>query len=109
VTQDIATVAPSDAGLAILPDDWWPCGRMRVGYIHGYDRPDPLVRSAAIKAISYRIHTDRAGVDPRVLSMQTVDGGTMQLATPGLSMWVTAIPEVDAVLKDHRWAAVGIA
>lgn len=109
VTQTIADVQPSDSGLAILPDDAWPCGRIRIGYRHGLDRCPPDLRKAAIEAIAYRIHSERSGIDPRVTSMQTAEGGTMQLATPGLGIWVTAIPSVDAVLKDYRWNVPGFA
>lgn len=109
VDADVSTIQPNDAGLAVLDDDCWPCGRVRIGYRHGYDRCPPDLRKAAIEAISYRIHSDNSSIDPRATSFTVAEAGVINLATPGIGMWVTAIPTVDAVLKDHRWTVPGIA
>lgn len=109
VTASVATVQPSDAGLATLGSGCWPAGLIRIGYRHGMDRCPPDLRKAAIEAISYRIHSDRSGLDPRATNFVSTETGTLQLATPGLGIWVTAIPTVDAVLKAYRWHQVGIA
>lgn len=109
VSATVADVAANDSGLAVLPSGRWPAGRIRIGYRHGMDRCPPDLRKAAVEAISYRIHADRSGVDPRATNFVSTETGTLQLATPGLGIWVTAIPTVDAVLKDYRWNVPGIA
>lgn len=101
-------IEPSDAGLAVLASGCWPSGRVRVGYRHGFDRCPPDLRDAAIEAISFLLHSDKSGIDPRVTDLFPAEGGRMQLATPGLGIWVTAIPTVDSVLKDYRWSRIGV-
>lgn len=108
---DVTQVSPSDAGLADLPDNstCWPSGRVRVGYRYGWDRPPADLQRAAVKATRARRHQDRSGIEDRATVVTVPDVGTMQLATPGMGQWVTAIPEVDEALKRYKFVVVGVA
>ncbi|MEM9516036.1 MAG: hypothetical protein AAGA42_14385 [Actinomycetota bacterium] len=107
VTVDVTSCEPNGSGIAVLASGCWPTSRLRVGYEYGWDRPPPDMRRAAIKATRSRRHADRAGIDDRAVSINIPDVGTMQLATPGRSIWVTAIPEVDEVLNRYKFHRFG--
>lgn len=80
----------------------WPEGvaNVRVTYEHGYDEPPRRLRRAAlILAKNWLI---RGPIDDRATQVLGVEGGVINLATPGVFGSVFGLPEVDAVIADLR-------
>lgn len=72
-----------------------------VGLVAGYPAPPADVWRVAMLATRHLLTAHRTEMDFRVMSVTNPDGSRSQYATPGLSQWVTGIPEVDEVLKRY--------
>ena len=77
-------------------------GDVVVGFEYGH--PEPDVRRVALILARYRLLN--GPLDSRATSM-AVDGGTIQLLTPGVAGSVFGIPEVDAFIQRHNKRALG--
>jgi hypothetical protein len=108
---DVAGVGPSSTGIVTLVgSDLWPCdGEIEVGYVHGMTRPPHDVLSAVARYMRDILGSGTSGIPDRATTYSDGQGGTTQLATPGLGPFVTGIPEVDKVLMDRAWKVPGIA
>jgi hypothetical protein len=108
---DVAGVGPSSTGIVTLVgSDLWPCdGEIEVGYVHGMTRPPHDVLSAVARYMRDILGSGTSSIPDRATTYSDGQGGTTQLATPGLGPFVTGIPEVDKVLMDRAWKVPGIA
>jgi hypothetical protein len=108
---DVASVGPSATGIVTLVGtDVWPCtGEIEVGYVHGMTRPPHDVLSAVARYMRDILGSGSSSIPDRATTYSDGQGGTTQLATPGLGPFVTGIPEVDKVLMDRAWKVPGIA
>lgn len=90
-----------------IVDDGVICstGYRQLGVVHGYDQPPSDIYRHALMYAKHLLTETTSGVDMRVLALQDVDGTLAQLATPGVSSWVTGIPTIDEALKDYRTRA----
>lgn len=109
--DEVASIEPNEAGLAVLRDGSMTCGHMvEIGYEHGYSRAPFDVVGAAARYIRYIAGGGTSSVPDRATSFADGQGGVTQLATPGLGPFITGIPEVDEVIVAHRWdGAAGLA
>lgn len=108
---DVAGVGPSSTGIVTLVGgDVWPSsGEIEVGYVHGMTRPPHDVLSAVARYIRDILGSGNSSIPDRATTYSDGQGGTTQLATPGLGPFITGIPEVDKVLTDRAWNVPGIA
>lgn len=108
---DVAGVGPSATGIVTLVGaDCWPTsGHVEVGYVHGMTRPPHDVLSATARYIRDILGSGNSSIPDRATTYSDGQGGTTQLATPGLGPFITGIPEVDKVLVDRMWNVPGIA
>lgn len=114
-SQDqVASVVVGDgadptAGVATRSDGAvWPEGaHIVIEYEHGYDRPPADLALAAILHLRHQINATETGVSDRATQLQSVDGGTILLATPGRFGFETGIPAVDAVYQRYSHREIG--
>jgi hypothetical protein len=99
---ELGYVAADPAGIATLNPGSWPQGRLLVGYEHGMDAPPSEVKRQAALATRRQMNQHKSQVDARATTYQSVEGGTVGLATPGLGPWVTGVPSIDELLKSYR-------
>lgn len=97
---DLAGVKIS--GRLVWRYDGWPLGvaNLTVTYTHGYDAPPLRVKRAAL--ILAKVWLLAGPVDDRATQFATVDGSTINLATPGVLGSTFGVPEVDAVVRQYR-------
>lgn len=110
VRREDAVRVPMFRRVRWMADRFTPEGVMAgtwCGVEHGFDSPPADVRRAAILAVRHLLTSGQSQVDFRVTAVVNPDGSRDQLATPGLSLWVTGLPEVDEVLKRYRWPDSG--
>lgn len=108
--SDVDLVEPNVSGVAVLRGSaCWPSGDLEIGYEHGYDRPPDDVRGAAARLIRDVLGSGTSAVPSRATIYTDAQGATTQLATPGLGPFITGIPEVDEVLRAHRWMMPSVA
>jgi hypothetical protein len=105
---DVSDVRPNSSGLAAL-DDYWECGTIEIGYVHGMARAPFDVVDAAATYLRYTLGSGSTTIPQRATTYSDGQGGTTQLATPGLGPFETGIPDVDKTLLDHQWNVPGIA
>lgn len=87
-------------------------GRVVVEYEHGLDRPPADLVKAAIQHTRHQLSTFTvSSLIDRATQVQTIEGQSMQLATPGRFGFDTGIPTVDAVYQRYRkrFSGVGLA
>jgi hypothetical protein len=78
---------------------------LAIAYEHGFTQPDADVREAALVAIRARLLGDSAGGGiPSGVTQLITDAGTYNF---GRQTFPTGLPEVDAVLREHRVVMVG--
>ena len=109
---NVSSVDADPSGVAIRRGSVpWPpqTSKVRIGYEYGLSRPPDDLLRAIVTAIRMRLNTPKSAVPDRAVSFTQVEGGTVQLATPGVYGWITGVPEVDEALKRHRWKDAGIA
>lgn len=108
-TLDVTGIPSDPAGLVRVPTSVsWTCGRVRIGFVHGADRPPHDVLGAAARYLRDVVSVDKSQIPARATSWADGQGGTTQLATPGLGPFITGIPEVDQVLVARKWWAGGL-
>lgn len=108
---ELAAIRADRAGIAVRSDNkTWPCGvrNIEIGYTHGYDTPPADLKKAAIRAIRHQANRLKSAVDERATTFTMLEGGTVSLATPGMGIWHTGIPEVDETLRrySHRTPSI---
>ena len=96
---ELGYVAADPAGIATLNPGSWPQGRLLVGYEHGMDAPPSEVKRQAALATRRQMNQHKSQVDARATTYQSVEGGTVGLATPGLGPWVTGVPSIDETVQ----------
>lgn len=106
--DDLATLRVSPNG-RLVRSTAWPLGErnVTVQYEHGYDRPNPEIKRAALTRLRHRLNFSLTGVPDRAVNFSAGDGGTFQLATAG--RYATGIPEVDAVYARYSQRVAGLA
>lgn len=72
-----------------------------VGYEHGYDRLPPDLESQVVKAIRAETQGFKGELPDRATAWQPIEGGMVNLATPGLGRWKVGIPSVDEALRRY--------
>lgn len=79
----------------------WPAGRanLLVTYEHGHDVPPPRIKQAALTLA--KVWGLRGPVDARATQIETGDGSTINLATPGILGAQFGIPEVDQAVRAY--------
>lgn len=77
-------------------------GTWRVTYEHGFDKPPPEVKAAALLRLRDRANVALRAIPDRATGFSTTEGGTYALDQASITK--TGIPEVDAALMrwDHR-------
>lgn len=78
---------------------WVELARVRLFYEYGLLDVDPIVKRAALRRTRYVLTADHAGKMDRATRMDTPEGTSYDLATPGRDGWETGIPDVDSVLE----------
>lgn len=78
----------------------------RVGVVVGFDVPPPDVWRASMRYVRHMLTEGTTNMDMRVMASSLPDGQIQQFATPGLSLWVTGLPEIDEVIKRYREPAM---
>lgn len=73
-----------------------------VGLVAGFARTPEDIWRVAMLAVRHLLTSNSLNMDYRVMAVSNPDGSMSQYATPGLSLWVTGIPEVDEALKRYR-------
>jgi hypothetical protein len=107
---NVTGVGASSSGIVTLVADYWPTsGEVEVGYVHGMNRPPHDVLSATARYIRDILGAGNSSIPDRATTYSDGQGGTTQLATPGLGPFITGIPEVDKVLTDRMWKVSGLA
>lgn len=104
-------VDPSGSGSGVItsPVRPFPWGSLNVliAWEHGYDRPPPEVRTAALTRLRHRATRPRSAIPDRAETFQ-IDGGTVyRLDSAGRTH--TGIADVDAVLDRYSLDIPGIA
>lgn len=69
---------------------------------HGLDGPTQSLKEAALIRTADRVQTRGSGVSSRATQQAVAEGGTINLATPGMYNWLTAVPDVDAIIRRYR-------
>lgn len=89
----------------------WPPepSKVRIGYEYGLASPPADLKRAIVAAIRVRLNTFKTAVPDRAVSFTQIEGGTVQLATPGTYGWITGVPEIDESLKRYKFHTAGIA
>lgn len=109
---ELAAIKPNRMGLALRTDGgYFDTGtqNIEIAYEHGYDVPPADLRKAAIRAIRHQVNKLKSSLDDRATSFTMMEGGTVTLATPGVGIWHTGIPEVDETLKRYSHRLPGMA
>jgi hypothetical protein len=100
----LAKIQAGDEGVL----DWttgtlFPIGdrNIVVAVEHGLDGPTQSLKEAALVRTAERVQSRTSGL-PRQSISENADGVQINLATPGMGNWLTAIPDVDAVIRRYR-------
>jgi hypothetical protein len=111
-TTDLAAIPPSPPGIAVLPSGRvWPAGtsNVRIGYMHGTRSiPSDLLRALTL-SVRHVLAAFTTGIPSMAVSMQSVDGFNVQLASPDSDKWATGDRDVDRVINRHRMRRIPVA
>lgn len=102
---ELAAVPAGGGPLLVRTDGGvWPrgCSNIDLGYRFGFSIPNDL-RDKLVLAVRKALTQFATGIPDRAVSMQTVEGFNVQLATPGTRNWTTGVPEVDEALNSYRF------
>jgi hypothetical protein len=104
---DLTSVKLYPSGKLYRPSGWWP-GRMNVDviYEHGYQVVPPAVAKAAAKLGRWALLEDPTNLDERATSITTGDA-SYALVTPGVQGAMTALPEVNTVIRQYQAMVMG--
>ncbi len=107
--DQIEAIGVDGHGVIVSPARSFPSGSLSVvvAWEHGYDRPPPDVRQAALLRLRHRLTRPRTAVPDRAQTFQ-VEGGTVY-RLDSASRTHTGIPDVDAVLDRWSMAIPGLA
>lgn len=99
--SEIAAVAVSSTALTRTDGVWWDrgAGNLVIEIEHGYDRPPPTLKRAALTRLRHRLNFTKSGIPDRAQSFVVAEGGTFSLGQA--SKRKTGIPEVDAELARY--------
>lgn len=104
---DVSAVEVTQASVAHRPAGW-PAGTITIGYEYGYGRPPADVLGAFLLRLRDVANRNRRGIPDRTSTFTATDsGGTFSLVVPGQRGSITAIGDVDVVLR--RYTGPGIA
>lgn len=93
---DLSSVQ-AEAAFAVYRAQGWPRGvaNITITIEHGYDAPPRRVRRAGL--ILAKLWALKGPIDDRATQIPAGDGGSLNLATPGIHGSTFGIPEVDEV------------
>lgn len=109
---ELDAIAPASNGVVMRGDGGvWPCGRQNivVAYEHGIDRPPSDLLRAILRRARYLFGQPTSGMPEKATTFTANDAGTYSLLVEGRAGAITALPDVDLLIKRYRFYRPGIA
>lgn len=99
----IDAIPPSLDGIACVEGYAWPDCPLIVEYEYGMDRPPADLTRAILRRLRYLSAQPNSGIPDRATTFSTGgQGGTYGLAVEGRAGFITALPDVDLLIKRYR-------
>lgn len=109
---ELAAIAPSERGIALRADGntWDPdTYGIVVEYEYGFDRPPSDLVRAILRRARYWFGQTSSGMPERATTFSSDQGGTYSLALAGRAGNITALDDVDLLIKRYRFQPYGFA
>jgi hypothetical protein len=99
----IAAIPANTDGAARLEGYTWPSQPIVIEYEYGIDRPPSDLVRAIVRRLRYVSAQPNSGVPDRATTFSAGrDGGTYGLAVEGRAGFITALPDVDLLIRRYR-------
>lgn len=99
----IAAIPPSVDGIACVEGYVWPDCPIIIEYEYGLDRAPSDLQRAMVRRLRYLAGQPTSGVPDRATTFSAGNnGGTYGLAVEGRAGFITAMPDVDLLIKRYR-------
>lgn len=99
----IDAIPPSVDGIACVEGYVWPDCPVLVEYEYGLDRPPSDLTRAILRRLRYLSAQPNSGIPDRATTFSAGgQGGTYGLAVEGRAGFITALPDVDLLIKRYR-------
>lgn len=99
----VDAIPPSVDGVACVEGYVWPDAPIVIEYECGLDRPPSDVQRAMVRRLRYLAGQPTSGVPDRAMTFSAGNnGGTYGLAVEGRAGFITAMPDVDLLIKRYR-------